>query len=114
MVDCIDGLTNLDKDFARVLRTSKKPLIIVANKADTKEKSLVSHEFYELGLDASIMSVSSISGSGTGELLDQVVAHFQQPGEILIQIGQPINAVFPESLSWAAPTWVNLPCSMCY
>ena len=81
MVDCIDGLTNLDKDFARVLRTSKKPLIIVANKADTKEKSLVSHEFYELGLDASIMSVSSISGSGTGELLDQVVAHFQQPGE---------------------------------
>ena len=50
VVDCSTGLTDLDKDFANVLRRSKKPVILIANKADTHEKAYAAAEFYELGL----------------------------------------------------------------
>ena len=72
MVDCKDGLTDLDKDFARVIRPLKKKVFLVANKADNTELLLSANEFYELGLDE-IYPISSINGSGTGELLDEVV-----------------------------------------
>lgn len=75
MVDCIDGLTGLDKDFANVLRKSKKPVYIAANKADNQERALMANEFYALGF-TDIFPISSTSGSGTGELLDEVVNHF--------------------------------------
>lgn len=75
MVDCGDGLTGLDKDFAHVLRKSRKPVYIAANKADTPDKMLVSNEFYSLGFEK-IFAISSATGSGTGELLDEVVRHF--------------------------------------
>src|SRR5688572_18208642 len=80
MVDCKDGLTGFDKDFANVLRTSKKPIFIAANKADTPEKTLHASEFYELGLDAEIFPVSAENGSGTGELLDELVKTFPSEG----------------------------------
>jgi GTP-binding protein len=80
MVDCKDGMTGFDKEFANVLRTSKKPLFIAANKADTPEKTLLSSEFYELGLEADIFPVSAENGSGTGELLDEVVKTFPTEG----------------------------------
>jgi GTP-binding protein len=51
MVDCRDGLTGFDKDFANVLRTSKKPIFVAANKADTPDKTMLANEFYELGLE---------------------------------------------------------------
>ena len=74
MVDCKNGLSNLDIDFAKVVRQINKDVIIVANKADNYELELNSNEFYELGLSESqIIPISSISGSGTGELLDLVV-----------------------------------------
>ncbi len=73
MVDCVTGLTDLDKDFANILRSIKKPLFILANKADNQERSLMANEFYELGMDADIFPISSQSGSGTGDLLDEVV-----------------------------------------
>ena len=73
MVDCATGLTDLDKDFANILRSIKKPLFILANKADNQERSLMANEFYELGMDADIFPISSQSGSGTGDLLDEVV-----------------------------------------
>jgi GTPase len=79
LVDLNDGLTDLDKDFAKVLRTSKKPVIVVANKADTHEKSFGAGEFYALGFD-NIFPISSMSGSGTGDLLDEVVKHFDEDG----------------------------------
>lgn len=78
MVDCHTGMTDLDKDFANVVREVGKPVIIAANKADTYERSLMSSEFYGMGLDADIFALSSQSGSGTGELLDEVVNHFEE------------------------------------
>ncbi len=73
MVDCKSGITSLDQDFANVIRTMGKPVIIVANKADNPDLLLAANEFYNLGLDAEIFPVSSTSGSGTGELLDKVL-----------------------------------------
>jgi GTP-binding protein len=80
MVDCKDGLTGFDKDFANVLRTSKKPIFIAANKADTPEKTMLASEFYELGLDGEVFPVSAENGSGTGELLDELVKTFPSEG----------------------------------
>jgi len=76
MTDCFAGLTDLDKDFANVLRQSKKPIYIVANKADTTERMHMASEFYALGMDSEMFPISSASGSGTGELLDEVVKNF--------------------------------------
>ena len=74
MVDCKDGLSPLDIDFAKIIRQIDKDLIIIANKADNREIEFNSSEFYKLGLkDVPIVPISSISGSGTGELLDKVV-----------------------------------------
>lgn len=81
VVDCHDGLTDLDKDFANVLRSSKKPIYIVANKADTQEKELNASEFYALGLgDNDVFPIAAVSGSGTGDLLDEVIKHFPEGG----------------------------------
>lgn len=79
MVDCRDGLTGFDKDFANVLRRFKKPIFIAANKADTPEKAMNAGEFYELAL-GDIYTLSSANGSGTGELLDAVAAALPEPG----------------------------------
>ena len=80
MVDSHDGLTDLDKDFAKVIRTSKKPVFLAANKADTSEKAYNASEFYSLGM-GEVYTLSSASGSGTGELLDEVVRHFDSGTE---------------------------------
>ena len=74
MVDCRGGLSSMDIDFSKILRQIDKDIVIVANKADNKDAELNSSEFYELGLkDVPIIPISSISGSGTGELLDNIV-----------------------------------------
>ncbi|MTI25760.1 ribosome biogenesis GTPase Der, partial [Fulvivirga kasyanovii] len=80
MVDSFAGLTDLDKDFAKVLRTSNKPVYLVANKADTTERIHMASEFYALGM-GEVYPVSSASGSGTGELLDMVVKNFDEGEE---------------------------------
>jgi GTP-binding protein len=81
VADCHDGLTDLDKEFADELRGSKKPIYIVANKADNQEKAFMANEFYALGLsDFEIFPIAATSGSGTGELLDSVVEHFEDEG----------------------------------
>ncbi|TDQ14622.1 GTP-binding protein [Algoriphagus boseongensis] len=82
VVDCNDGLTDLDTEFANELRSTTKPLFIVANKADNQEKALMANEFYSLGLsDFEIYPIAAVSGSGTGDLLDAVVTHFKDEGE---------------------------------
>ncbi len=73
MTDCHDGLHPLDQDFANVIREVNKPTFIVANKADNQEKSFNSSEFYALGISEQLFPISSASGSGTGDLLDEVV-----------------------------------------
>ncbi len=80
MVDVDAGLTGLDEEFANVLRRSKKPIYVVANKADNNARMHQMGEFYALGVGEEIFPVSSQSGSGTGELLDEVVKHFKDEG----------------------------------
>ena len=79
MVDNMAGLTDMDKDFADVLRRSKKPVIVVANKSETILRQNSVGEFYALGL-GDPFPISSLTGTGTGDLLDEVVKHFQSDG----------------------------------
>lgn len=72
MTDASVGITPLDESFANILRNSTKPLFLVANKADNPERANMSNEFYSLGF-TEVYPVSSMSGSGTGDLLDAVV-----------------------------------------
>lgn len=76
MVDVKDGLTGMDKDVAQLLRKSKKTVFLVANKVDNTARTLDISEFYELGL-GEVYGISSINGSGTGELLDALVGEFK-------------------------------------
>jgi len=72
VVDILNGITDLDLDVAGILRRSKKPVIVVANKADTFEMHAESAEFYSFGL-GDPFCISAINGSATGDLLDKVV-----------------------------------------
>lgn len=80
MVDVDAGLTGLDEEFANVLRRTDKPIYIVANKADTNARAHQMGEFYALGVGIDIYPISSQNGSGTGDLLDEVVKHFKDEG----------------------------------
>jgi GTP-binding protein len=73
MVDAATGITDLDQSMADVLRRAAKPVFLVVNKVDNHERLLEATEFYGLGFD-NIFFLSSMSGSGTGELLDAVAA----------------------------------------
>lgn len=80
VVDVMNGLTDLDLGVARILRTSKKPVLVVSNKADNFDLHYQSAEFYSLGLGDPI-NISAINGSGTGDLLDLVISKFTKDGE---------------------------------
>lgn len=82
MVDCDTGLHGLDQDFANVVRELDKPIYLAANKADNQEKMLASNEFYSLGLDAPLFAIAAASGTGTGDLLDEVVKDFSDEEEV--------------------------------
>lgn len=73
MVDVETGITDLDETMAQMLRRQSKPVILLVNKVDNGQRQNESFEFYGLGLGEP-MTVSSMSGSGTGDLLDAVVA----------------------------------------
>jgi GTP-binding protein len=73
-VDAKTGLTALDKDIAKLLHKTEKPVIVAVNKADNQELENSMYEFYELGFEK-IFPVSSIQRTGVGELLDEVVKH---------------------------------------
>jgi GTPase len=92
MVDCKDGLTGYDKEFANIIRRSKKPVLIAANKADTPEKANLSAEFYELSL-GEVYPISAENGSGSGELLDDLVKTFPTAGEEDPDAGIPRIAI---------------------
>ncbi|AQG81566.1 ribosome biogenesis GTPase Der [Spirosoma montaniterrae] len=79
VVDTQTGITGLDEDFADVLRRTEKPVYVVANKAESGDRAQGASEFYALGL-GDPYPISSMTGSGTGDLLDEVVKHFQGPG----------------------------------
>src|ERR1019366_5933003 len=73
MCDVTTGITNLDQEMADLLRRSPKPVYLVVNKVDNHARMLEASEFYSLGFK-NIFFVSSISGTGSGELLDEVCA----------------------------------------
>jgi GTP-binding protein len=72
--DTATGITDQDEEMAAVLRRSSKPVLLVVNKVDNPERALDATEFYSLGFEKTFF-LSSISGSGTGDLLDEVTAH---------------------------------------
>ena len=72
LVDITNGLTDWDEDVAVILRRSKLPVILVANKADNFDQYYEAAEFYKLGLGDPVC-ISSATGSGSGDLLDLVV-----------------------------------------
>ena len=73
MCDVTTGITNLDEAMADILRRSNKPVYLLVNKVDNHERLLEASEFYSLGFEK-IFFISSVSGTGTGELLDEVCA----------------------------------------
>ena len=80
LVDGREGINPMDEDIARILRTSVKPIYLVVNKIDSPINYNDQMEFYALGMEH-LFAVSAASGSGTGELLDSVVQHFNQKEE---------------------------------
>ena len=92
LVDVTTGLTDLDEDVAQILRRSKLPVILVANKADNNTQIYDSYEFYKLGLGEP-QCISSVTGSGTGDLLDIVVGKLPSTSEESVEDGIPRFAV---------------------
>jgi GTP-binding protein len=98
MTDVAVGITDLDDAMADVLRRSSKPVFLVVNKVDNNQRLMDASEFYSMGFD-NIFFVSSMTGTGTGELLDAVAALIkEEPSEDEVQenalpkfaiIGQP-------------------------
>ena len=79
LVDVNTGVTDLDEDVAQILRRTKVPVVLVVNKADNNEQIYEAPAFYSLGL-GDPFPISAATGSGTGDLLDAVIAQLK-PGE---------------------------------
>jgi GTP-binding protein len=77
VVDVVNGISELDNAMAQMLRRSAKPVLLVVNKVDNNERMLEANEFYSLGFE-NLFFISSISGSGTGDLLDAVTDLFKE------------------------------------
>ncbi|MCB9013565.1 MAG: ribosome biogenesis GTPase Der [Bacteroidales bacterium] len=77
LCDVSSGITDLDVSIAKLLRKTNKPVFLVVNKVDNYERSLEAHEFYNLGL-GEIYPMSSITGSGSGDMLDALVKTFSK------------------------------------
>ena len=80
MVEAATGITDYDAEIADILRRSKKPVVLCVNKVDSGEKMFDSYQFYSLGL-GELYSISAANGSGTGDLLDAVVAALPEETE---------------------------------
>lgn len=93
--DTTTGITDQDSEMADILRRSPKPVLLVVNKVDNPERALDATEFYSMGFEHTFF-LSSISGSGTGELLDEIAGYIEpeeeeeeNPLPKFIIIGQP-------------------------
>ena len=92
LVDITTGVTDWDMDVAQILRRTKLPVILVANKTDNNDLIYNAAEFYKLGL-GDPMCISSATGSGTGDLIDDVVAKLKDNSGELLEEGIPRFAV---------------------
>ncbi len=80
LTDVTTGITDMDKSVAELLRKSRKPVFIAVNKVDNNIRFTETYEFYNLGL-GEIYPISSINGSGTGELLDEICKNISSSEE---------------------------------
>ena len=92
VVDVMNGVTDLDMDVANILRRSKTPVIVVANKTDNNMLQYNAAEFYSLGL-GDPYCISAMSGSGTGELLDCILSKFRKEASEILDEDIPRFAV---------------------
>lgn len=94
LVDVTTGITDLDEDMAKMLRRSDKPVLLVVNKVDNQERFLDANEFYSLGFEE-VFFISSLTGSGTGEMLDAVTEYLSEEVPVVSDlpkfaiVGQP-------------------------
>lgn len=94
MVDVTTGITDLDENVAEMLRKCKKTVFLAVNKVDNNQRLLLANEFWSLGFENTFF-LSSITGSGTGELLDAVATEIEDEPEIdesipkIAIVGQP-------------------------
>ena len=92
VVDVELGVTDLDEEVANILRKQKKEVVLVVNKVDNTERLYEANDFYRLGL-GELHSISSINGSGTGELLDAIVKKFPDKEGQVLEMDIPKYAV---------------------
>ncbi|MBW4767832.1 ribosome biogenesis GTPase Der [Hoylesella nanceiensis] len=92
VVDVQTGLTDWDEDVAQILRKSKVPIILVVNKVDKNEQQYDAAEFYSLGLGEPFC-ISSSTGSGTGDLLDELINNLKAEVDESLEDGIPRFAV---------------------
>lgn len=92
VVDVENGVTDMDEEVAAVLRRSAKKVFVAVNKVDNNSRIIDSHEFYSLGL-GELFCISSMTGSGTGELLDAIVDEFPKDTPAYIEETIPHFAV---------------------
>jgi GTPase len=88
LLDVTTGITQLDDEMADILRRSKKPILVLVNKVDNFNRTLDAAEFYALGFE-NVMQLSSINGTGTGEILDEII-------RLLPKEDEPIETVLPK------------------
>lgn len=81
VLDVQHGMTDLDEAVARILRRTTKKVYLVANKADNSDLIFAANEFYSVGIGDVVYPISSVNGSGTGDLLDAVVGDFEEKPE---------------------------------
>lgn len=92
VVDVVNGVTDLDMQVAAILRRSKTPVIMVANKTDNNDLQYDAAEFYSLGL-GDPYCISALSGSGTGDLLDLILTKFKKETDEILDEDIPRFAV---------------------
>ncbi|MCR9100061.1 MAG: ribosome biogenesis GTPase Der [bacterium] len=94
MVDVTTGITDLDEEVASMLRRTEKPVYLAVNKVDNHNRMMEANEFWSLGFENTYF-LSSLTGSGSGDLLDAVVEHIEEKEEEPSQlprfaiVGQP-------------------------
>ena len=92
VVDVMNGVTDLDLQVASILRRTKKPVLLVANKTDNNELQYNAPEFYSLGL-GDPYCISAVTGSGTGDLMELIVENFKKESDEILDEDIPRFAV---------------------
>jgi len=93
VVDVLTGVTDLDMSVSAILKKTTKPVLLISNKTDNHDLRYDSAEFYKLGLDGDPICISSVTGTGTGDLLDKIVNSFSKEVTEIIDEDVPRYAV---------------------